>query len=101
MGSHTCGETTSLHHEVLVMRGPHGGHLFASLQWPRQTRCLSEALILQYVVSHKEGAYSRYKRIRSLTMRQRLTLLLICSIRSRRECRAWLVRCCSTVSSWP
>jgi len=28
----------------LVMRGPHGGPLFASLRWPRQTGCSLEAL---------------------------------------------------------
>ena len=32
-------------------------------------------------------------------MRQRLTLLLTCSIRSRRWWSAWLARCCSRVSS--
>ena len=37
-----------------------------------------------------------HRRIRSLTMRQRLTLLLTCSIRSRRWWRAWLARCCSS-----
>src|SRR5712671_3483472 len=34
-------------------------------------------------------------------MRQRLTLLLTCSIRSRRWWSAWLARCCSRVSSAP
>src|SRR5215510_7652485 len=34
-------------------------------------------------------------------MRQRLTLLLTCSIRSRRWVRAWLAHCCSRVSSSP
>jgi len=42
-----------------------------------------------------------HRRMRSVTMRQRFTLLWTCSIRRRRECRAWLVRCCATVSSWP
>src|SRR5438445_3201349 len=37
----------------------------------------------------------------SAPMRQRLTLLLTCSIRSRRQCRAWLASCCSRDSSWP
>src|SRR5439155_32709 len=44
---------------------------------------------------------SFHSRIRSLTTRQRLTLLLTCSIRSRRWCRAWLASSCSSVSSWP
>ena len=38
---------------------------------------------------------------RSLTIRPRLTLLVPCSIRSRRGCGAWLVRCCAHGSSWP
>src|SRR5712692_10041715 len=38
---------------------------------------------------------------RSAPMRQRFTLLLTCSIRSRRPCSAWLASCCSRVSSWP
>jgi hypothetical protein len=42
-----------------------------------------------------------HKRIRSFTMRQRFTLLLTCSIRNRRWCRAWLARCSSRVSSSP
>src|SRR5262249_838101 len=42
-----------------------------------------------------------HKRIRSLTMRHRLTLLLTCSMRSRRWLSAWFARCCSRVSSWP
>src|SRR2546428_12769927 len=42
---------------------------------------------------------SFHRRIRSFTMRQRLTLLLTCSIRSRRWWSAWLARCCSRVSS--
>src|SRR6266446_5245934 len=41
------------------------------------------------------------RRIRSLTMRQRFTLLWTCSMRSRRWCNAWLAMCCSRVSSWP
>src|SRR5215470_17702257 len=44
---------------------------------------------------------SFHRRIRSFTMRQRLTLLLTCSIRSRRWCSAWLAPCCSRVSSAP
>src|SRR5215467_8845685 len=44
---------------------------------------------------------SFHKRNRSFTMRQRLTLLLTCSIRSRRWLSAWLARCCSHVSSSP
>src|SRR5262245_9101267 len=34
-------------------------------------------------------------------MRQRLTLLLICSIRSRRWWGGWFALCCSRVSSLP
>jgi len=30
--------------QVLWTRGPHGGPLFASLRWPRQTECSSEAI---------------------------------------------------------
>ena len=37
----------------------------------------------------------------SLTTRQRLTLLLTCSIRSRREWSAWLALCCAGGSSAP
>src|SRR5215470_2462539 len=44
---------------------------------------------------------SFHRRIRSFTMRQRLTLLLTCSIRSRRWWSAWLSRSCSRVSSPP
>src|SRR5438552_1318981 len=39
--------------------------------------------------------------MRSFTTRQRLTLLLTCSIRSRRWCRVWLASCSSNGSSWP
>src|SRR5262244_1273214 len=42
-----------------------------------------------------------HRRSRSFTMRQRLTLLLTCSIRSRRWLSAWFARCCSRVSSSP
>ena len=42
-----------------------------------------------------------HKRMRSFTIRQRLTLLLTCSIRSRRWWSAWLARSCSRVSSPP
>jgi hypothetical protein len=42
-----------------------------------------------------------HRRIRSLTMRQRFTLLFTCSIRNRRECRASLALCCARVSSSP
>ena len=38
---------------------------------------------------------------RSAPMRQRFTLLLTCSIRSRRWLRAWFASCCSSVSSRP
>src|SRR3954464_13386046 len=41
-----------------------------------------------------------HRRIRSLTTRQRLTLLLTCSIRSRREWSAWLALCCARGSWW-
>jgi hypothetical protein len=41
------------------------------------------------------------KRIRSLTMRQRLTRLLTCSLSSRRWLSAWFALCCSRVSSSP
>ena len=34
-------------------------------------------------------------------MRQRVTLLLTCSMRSRRWLSAWFARCCPRVSSWP
>jgi hypothetical protein len=44
---------------------------------------------------------SFHRRMRSLTMRQRLTLLLTCSIRSRRWLSAWFALCCSRVSSSP
>src|SRR5262245_27473964 len=44
---------------------------------------------------------SFHRRIRSFTMRHRLTLLLTCSIRSRRWWSTWLARCCSRVSSAP
>ena len=37
----------------------------------------------------------------ALTTRQRLTLLLTCSIRSRREWSAWLALCCAGDSSAP
>jgi hypothetical protein len=30
--------------QCLVMRGPHGCHIFASGQWPLDTRCLLEAI---------------------------------------------------------
>src|SRR3954447_1267353 len=36
----------------------------------------------------------------TLTTRQRLTLLLTCSIRSRREWSAWLALCCARGSWW-
>src|SRR3954469_2905261 len=36
----------------------------------------------------------------ALTTRQRLTLLLTCSIRSRREWSAWLALCCARGSWW-
>src|SRR6516165_5314739 len=39
-----------------------------------------------------------HRRIRSFTMRQRLTLLLTCSIRSRRWCSVWFAMCCASVS---
>src|SRR5438132_10104747 len=42
-----------------------------------------------------------HKRIRSLTLRQRLTLLLTGSIRSRRWLSAWLAHCCASESSGP
>src|SRR5438105_12779047 len=44
---------------------------------------------------------SFHRRIRSFTMRQRFTLLLTCSMRSRRWWSAWWARCCSRVSSAP
>src|SRR5437762_1344454 len=44
---------------------------------------------------------SFHRRMRSFTIRQRLTLLLTCSIRSRRWWSAWWARCCSRVSSAP
>src|SRR5262252_6068274 len=44
---------------------------------------------------------SFHKRIRSFTMRQRLTLLLTCSIRSRRWWSTWLARSCSRDNSPP
>src|SRR2546427_5033822 len=42
-----------------------------------------------------------HRRIRSFTMRQRLTLLLTCSIRSRRWWSVWFASWCSRVSSAP
>src|SRR5215510_10015572 len=42
-----------------------------------------------------------HRRMRSFTMRQRLTLLWTCSIRSRRWVSAWWARGCSRVSSAP
>ena len=42
-----------------------------------------------------------HRRIRSFTIRQRLTLLLICSIRSRRWWSAWLASSCSRDNSPP
>src|SRR2546425_7165863 len=67
-------------------------------QGVRRTRKLCKA---QQSSITRSRTPSFQRRIRSLTMRQRLTLLLTCSIRSRRQCRAWLASCCSRVSSWP
>src|SRR5438132_7198091 len=64
----------------------------------RRTRKLCKAQQSSITRSRTPGFH---KRMRSFTMRQRLTLLLTCSIRSRRWCSAWLVRCCFGVSSWP
>jgi len=46
-------------------------------------------------------ASTGHRRSRSFTMRQRLTLLLTCSIHSRCWCSAWLALAYSSVSSWP
>src|SRR5258708_17259015 len=43
VGVHVRSNDTSAA-QFLVMRGPHGCHLFASLAWPRQTRCSLEVI---------------------------------------------------------
>src|SRR5712691_2305704 len=64
----------------------------------KRTRKLCRAQHSSITTSRTPSFHSR---IRSLTMRQRFTLLLTCSIRSRRQCSAWLASCCSRVSSFP
>src|SRR4029453_730245 len=46
--------------EFLVMRGPHGDHLFASSLWPRHTGCSLEAIDMTVHERNRRGAYSRY-----------------------------------------
>ena len=48
---------------------------------------------------HHEIADTCHRRIRSFIMRQCLTLLLTCSIRSRRWWSAWCALCCSRASA--
>src|SRR5262250_3183693 len=55
----------------------------------RRTRKLCRA---QQISITRSRTPSFHRRIRSFTMRHRLTLLLTCSIRSRRWCRAWCAR---------
>ena len=54
---------------------------------------------------HRSNTRSRtpcvHTRLRSMTMRQRCTRLLRCSIRRRRQCRAWLGSVCARVRSSP
>src|SRR5882724_12501669 len=69
-----------------------------SCQGVRRTRKLCRAQQSSITISRTP---SFHRRIRSLTMRQRLTLLLTCSIRSRRWFNAWFAHCCSHGSSWP
>ena len=48
MWAHTGGATTPIAAQFLVMRGPHGCRLFASLAWPRHTGCMLEAIDIKY-----------------------------------------------------
>src|SRR5712691_13092330 len=54
VGVHVRSNDTSAA-QFLVMRGPHGCHLFASLAWPRQTRCSLEAIDIKYTIGFFAG----------------------------------------------
>jgi hypothetical protein len=54
VGVHVRSNDTSAA-QFLVMRGPHGCHLFASLEWPRQTRCSLEAIDIKYTIGFFAG----------------------------------------------
>ena len=54
VGAHVRSNDTSAA-QFLVMRGPHGCHLFASLEWPRQTRCSLEAIDIKYTIGFFAG----------------------------------------------
>src|SRR5262249_25507662 len=69
-----------------------------SYQGFRRTRKLCRA---QQISITRSRTPSFHRRIRSFTIRHRLTLLLTCSIRSRRWWSTWLARSCSRVSSAP
>src|SRR5467141_60043 len=64
----------------------------------RRTRKLGRA---QQMSITRSRTPAFHRRIRSLTIRQRLTLLLTCSIRSRRWCSTWFALCCASVRSSP
>ena len=75
VGVHVRSNDTSAA-QGLVMRGPHGCHLFASWNGLAKRDTRWKSLIWQYTKGIMIGAYSRYKRVSTKTIKRLIKKLL-------------------------